>query len=89
MKWFTACNQSSLEQQQFFDLLKVAILSANRNTALSPYILYDGNDCEGLKWLVDHGVTVLHRSLSFYSPLRDFILENFDFRFLLLTYRFH
>ncbi len=82
MKWFTGCNQSSLEDPQFRDLLRVAVLSAKHNTSLDRYLIYDGEQCDEIDWLESHGVRVLRTTLSFYEPLREFVLANFSHELL-------
>lgn len=69
MKWFFATNkESTLEDKNYAEFVKVAILSAkNRAPSLDPYCLYDGPEDDFCKWMTNKGVKVIHHRISFYD----------------------
>lgn len=77
MKWFTATNESSLGEDQFFELLAAAVLSAQKNTSLDPHLLYEGDlQHERLRWLEQKGVTVVPHELSFRDEIEAYCRAN-------------
>lgn len=59
MEWFFTLNDNPV----FFELAKVAVITAKRNTQLQPICMYSGNDSEIMKWLDKYGVkTIRHRA---------------------------
>jgi hypothetical protein len=78
MKWFTASNEASLRNPQFFELLQVAVVSLKEKTTLDPYVLYEGEDCPAIGWLKDQGVRIVPTRLSFYEKLREFMLPDYE-----------
>lgn len=78
MKWFTASNEFSLRNPQFFELLQVAVTSLREATSLDPHLLYEGDDCPAIHWLQDQGVTIVPTRLTFYDELREFMLPNYE-----------
>ncbi len=73
MKWFTAANYASLQNDQFFQLLQAAVRSAKHNTTLTPCLLYDGQDCPQLDWLDQHGVSILRSDLTIAREIQDYL----------------
>lgn len=65
MKWFFATNEESLNEEDFFPLVRVAVLSAAKNTTLAPHMIYDGDSTERTRWLEQQGVTILQWRLTF------------------------
>lgn len=82
MKWFTAANAASLKQDDFYNLLRVAVLSAKQRTELEPFLIFDGEETERLQWFRDQGVRILPASVPFYEQLRDYVLEHHDQQYL-------
>jgi len=79
MKWFMATNQKSLFNDQFYDQIIVAVVSASRFTSLDPYIAYDGLDNERLEYLRRIGVKVIFHELSFKADVESYIVENYPY----------
>lgn len=77
MKWFVATNESSLRDDQFFDLLKVAVRSAEENTALNPFLIYEGESNSRLEWLKKRGVSVLNKKLHIRKNIEECVKSNF------------
>jgi len=76
MKWFTATNGASLENDHFFDQLRVAVISARHNTSLEPYMLYDGEYNERTRWLQKHGVYIIRHKLPIRTAIEEYVRIN-------------
>ena len=76
MKWFTTTNEASLDNDSFFLLLQVAVLSARQNTSLEPFLVYDGNEHQRLTWLRDQGVVIVNHELPFRQELSDYLYRT-------------
>lgn len=73
MKWYTATNEGSLDQDDFFELLAAAVLSARENTTLAPHLLYEGRlNHPRIEWLEEVGVTIVPHALSFRDQIEAF-----------------
>ena len=70
-KWFFCTNETSLNKDDFFKLMKVSVLSAKRNTSLNPYLIYEGSQNRRVDWFKQQGVTVIPHRLSFFDELSD------------------
>lgn len=60
MKWFFTLN----DNPNFFELTKVAVATAKKNTKLEPVCMYSGTDNKLSGWLLDHGVEVINHRAS-------------------------
>ena len=73
MKWFFAITQDTLENDPdhgFIDCIKVAVLSAKKNTNLVPNLIFDGEECKFTQQMRSLGVNVIFHRISFYEKLR-------------------
>jgi len=62
MKWFFAYSEDSNPRMP--DLIKVAVITAQKQTNLVPYCIYDGKPSKDTAWLEKKGVHIIyHRSL--------------------------
>lgn len=66
MKWYFACNSDSKEYEP---LIKVAVLSALKNTTLKPHFIFDGEANELTQWLEEKGVKVIYHRSNLYEAL--------------------
>lgn len=66
MKWYFACNSDSKEYEP---LIKVAVLSAIKNTTLKPHFIFDGEENELTQWLEEKGVKVIYHKSNLYPAL--------------------
>lgn len=71
MKWFFALNQGSNKFEEYVALTKVTLLSAQKNTTLEPYFLWDGGDCELTAWLQARHVPIIRHRSFLYEALRE------------------
>jgi hypothetical protein len=71
MKWYFSLSEASINRPEhgWRDLIRVAVLSARRNTSFHPHMLYDGEENEFTAELRAMGVTVIRRRVSFYDAL--------------------
>ena len=68
MQWFLALAESSPAFKQYGEMVKVAIHTARRHTALQPHLLYDGGENELTRWLRARQVPII--------PLQTFLLDE-------------
>lgn len=87
MKWFMAANQESLQNDGFLRLLRLALHTAQQNTSLEPYLIYDGEECAELEALKGQGITALRTSLTIEPELRAWMTENYPGDIHLITRR--
>ncbi|QNT77968.1 glycosyltransferase family protein [Entomobacter blattae] len=74
MKWFFAITQETLNNDPdhgFSDCIKVAILSAKKNTTLEANLLFDGNECDFTQEMKSFGVNVIYHRITFYDKLQQ------------------
>ena len=73
MKWYFALSEASIERPDhaWRDLIRTAVLSARRNTTLSPHMLYDGNENAFTREMRAMGVTLVHHRIGFYDKLAE------------------
>lgn len=67
-KWYLCSNERGLVKT--FDDIKVAVISAKKNTTLTPVLLYSGQARPEVDWLIDNGVEVVFTESSFSNSLR-------------------
>jgi hypothetical protein len=67
-KWYLCSNERGLTRT--FDDIKVAVISARKNTTLTPILLYNGHTRSEVSWLTDNGVEVIFTESSFSDSLR-------------------
>jgi len=74
MKWYFAISESSLafHQHDWPGLIEVAVMSAKKNTDLSPHLLYDGKPNALTAWLESQGVRILPHRVGFFDALERF-----------------
>ena len=66
MKWYFACNSESKEYEP---LIKVAVLSAIKNTTLEPHFIFDGKPNALTQWLEEKDVKVIYHKSNLYPIL--------------------
>lgn len=69
LKWFFALNQSSRNFDQYAELAKVAVHTAQRHTRLQAHFLYDGEPNALTAWMERRGVRVLACRSVFHAEL--------------------
>lgn len=67
MQWFFGYSGNAAGW--FKDMIKVAVLSAKKNTSLEPNCLYDGRGDDVVEWLLENGVKVHRTSVPFRDEL--------------------
>jgi len=67
MKWFMCINGNSEHHKT---MSKVAVISALKNTALVPHLIYAGECDDYSAWMMSKGVRVFYRILSYIEELR-------------------
>jgi lipopolysaccharide biosynthesis glycosyltransferase len=70
MDWFFAYSGNATDW--FSDMIKVAVVSAQANTSLTPHCIYDGEETPLTAWLVRRGVR-LHREVV---PFRNELFSD-------------
>nr|WP_321984897.1 glycosyltransferase [uncultured Lichenicoccus sp.] len=73
MKWYFCVTADTLTaniEQDFPDMIRVAVASAFANTDLQPHMVFDGEECGFTREMAAAGVKVIFRRLSFYAELR-------------------
>lgn len=73
MKWYFACNDKS---EEFFPLIKGAVISAAQNTNLKPHFIYDGEENELTDWLRKHNVKIIFHKVSFFNQLEKYYTDK-------------
>ncbi len=71
VKWYFCLSEASITRPEhaWRDLVRVAVLSALRNTRLKPYMLYDGEENAFTAELRGMGVTIIRHRVSFHAQL--------------------
>ena len=70
MKWFFALSEASLSADNLYaDCIRVAVISAKRNTTLTPCFLYDGGDNQFVQEMRSCGVNVIHHRSALYDNI--------------------
>ncbi|MFM6397356.1 hypothetical protein, partial [Planktothrix sp.] len=70
LKWFFAINSESPGFDSYSQMLKVAVQTAQRNTSLEPFCIYDGSENDVTQWLRENGVTVIHHRSPHYEQFK-------------------
>lgn len=70
MKWFFAINAASHGFEIYSQMIKVAVYTAQQNTSLEPYCIYDGEDNELTDWLQKNGVKIIYHRTPHYEKLQ-------------------
>lgn len=70
MKWFFAINEASPGFEIYSQMIKVAVYTAQQNTSLEPYCIYDGEDNELTDWLQKNGVKIIYHRIPHYEKLQ-------------------
>lgn len=70
MKWFFAINEASPGFEIYSQMIKVAVYTAQQNTSLEPYCIYDGKDNEFTDWLQKNGVKIIYHRIPHYEKLQ-------------------
>jgi hypothetical protein len=74
MKWFFAFNQMS--EQSYGDFVRVAVVTARKNTELEAFCLYDGQATELTDWMERQGVTILPCRFRFAKWWEDLAIRQ-------------
>lgn len=69
MRWFFAINEQASGFDDYADLLRVAVHTAQAHTTLAPVCVYDGHRGPLASWLRERGVTVIPRRSFLYDDL--------------------
>jgi len=69
MKWFFAYAGDS--DEGFKKLIKVAVISARKNTNLEPFCIYDGICSDLTIWLEKQGVQIIHHRSRFSERIKE------------------
>lgn len=70
MKWFFALSEASLSRDNLYaNCIRVAVISAKRNTTLTPCFLYDGDDNQFVQEMRSYGVNVIHHRSTLYDDI--------------------
>jgi hypothetical protein len=75
MRWFCALAEESPRYAEYAEMVKIAVVTAKRNTKLIPYFIFDGNENELTSWLRRQSVEVVHRRIPFYNELIDLSIQ--------------
>jgi hypothetical protein len=68
MKWFFALSEASLSNGDLYaNCIRVAVISANRNTSLTPFFLYDGGENPFVEEMRSLGVNIIHHRTTLYD----------------------
>lgn len=67
MEWFFAFDEKATGW--FADMIKVAVLSARKNTTLEPHCIYDGAPTDLTRWLESQGVVIHFDRVPFRDEL--------------------
>ena len=59
MKWFFALKESGSQFTDYAEMLKTAVFTAQNQTSLEPFFLYDGSENELTRWLRERGVQII------------------------------
>lgn len=71
MKWFFGVNDFSNYFENYSQLIKVAVYTANKNTTLEPFCIYDGQENELTKWLRKNNVNIIFHRSPHYQQLKQ------------------
>lgn len=74
MKWYFALSESSMDRQDhdWRGLTLAAVRSAQRNTTLKPYLIYDGQENDFISALRSMGVRIIPHRVTFYDALAKY-----------------
>lgn len=70
MKWFFAINDASRRFELYSQLIKVAVYTANHNTSLEPFCIYDGKENDLTAWLRKNHVKIIFHRTPHYQKLQ-------------------
>ena len=71
MDWYFALTEDSTAFRQYAEMVRVAVHTARKVTALEPHCIYDGNENDFTVWLRKRDVRIVpHRSF-----VRDALAE--------------
>ncbi len=70
MKWFFALNQMCPTYEHYADMIKVAVHTARKRTALVPHIIFDGEENDLTRWLRQRDVHIIFRRSFLYQDLK-------------------
>ena len=70
MKWFFALSEASLSDDNLYaNCIRVAVLSAKKNTSLIPFFLYDGSENGFIEEMRNLGVNIIYHRTSLYNEI--------------------
>ena len=75
-KWYFSSNHRGLENN--FEDIQVAVISAIKNTSLTPICMYNGPNCWQLEWLESHNVKIIRGDSSLKKDLQKGYGKNYD-----------
>lgn len=71
MKWFFAINDSAKRFELYSQMIKVAVYTANHNTSLEAFCIYDGEENELTSWLRKNHVKIIFHRTPHYQKLQN------------------
>ncbi len=76
MKWFFVLNDFAPRFEEYAQMTKVAVETAQTKTKLEPYLIYEGKENELTKWLKKRGVKIIFHRTPHYEKLKIQKPEN-------------
>ncbi len=70
MKWFFAINDFAKRFESYSQMIKVAVYTANHNTSLEPFCIYDGEENDLTSWLRKNNVKIIFHRSPHYQKLK-------------------
>jgi hypothetical protein len=71
MKWFFGLHEQGNQFENYSNLLKVAVYTAQKFTSLEPHFLYDGQENHLTEWLRKRNVRIINCRTFLYDRLRQ------------------
>ncbi|MDY7022779.1 MAG: hypothetical protein SWJ54_15730, partial [Cyanobacteriota bacterium] len=78
MKWFIATNDFSHRFEQYAQMIKVAVYSAQKNTSLEPFLIYDGKENDLTQWLRKNQVEIIGHRTPHYNKFKTLSQGHFN-----------
>ncbi|NET17520.1 MAG: hypothetical protein F6K08_34215 [Okeania sp. SIO1H6] len=77
MKWFFAINDAAVRFELYSQMIKVAVYTANHNTSLEPFCIYDGEENDLTDWLRKNHVKIIFHRTPHYQKLQTIGGDHF------------
>jgi hypothetical protein len=82
MKWFFGLNEQSSVFEDYANMLKVAVKTAQKFTSLKPHFLYDGEENYLTDWMTERNVKIIKRRSFLYPQLAEIAEKRNDRNYL-------